>query len=155
MGHVSLERSSLPRLLSFFRDYLQTSSYASIESVCYGLYNLLRLRFRKFWSLCLTFSSYSSSSSNLACLFCLNHKSSKRLRSSSLYRPSFTVPTKTRNTCKAKPWKNLGLVINSRRYFQSCIRWVPLEFGLDLFRTSLMFLRICLVPWLDYMFNDW
>ena len=58
----------------------------------------------------------------------LNHKSSSRLRSPSLYRPSFSVPTKARNTCKAKPWKNLGLVINSRRYFKSCIRWVPLEF---------------------------
>ncbi|KAF2578521.1 hypothetical protein F2Q68_00003210 [Brassica cretica] len=39
------------------------------------------------------------------------------------------------NTCKAKPWKNLGLVINSRRYvFQSCIRWVPLEFNYTVLR---------------------
>lgn len=57
-------------------------------------------------------SSYSSS--NLASLSRINHKPSSRLRSSSLYGPSFSVPTKTRNTCKAKPWKNLGLVINSR-----------------------------------------
>jgi len=63
-------------------------------------------------------SSYSSSSSNFASLSRLNHKSSSRLRSSSLYKGSFfSVSTKTRrNTCKAKSW-NLGLVINSRRYF--------------------------------------
>ncbi|KAG2266844.1 hypothetical protein Bca4012_075679 [Brassica carinata] len=59
-------------------------------------------------------SSYSSSSSNLASLSRLNHKPSSRLRSSSLYRPIFSVPTKTRNTCKANSWKNLGLVMNSR-----------------------------------------
>lgn len=60
-------------------------------------------------------SSYCSSS-NLASLSRLNHKSSSRLRSSSLYRASLSVSTKTRNTRKAKSW-NLGLVINSRRYF--------------------------------------
>ncbi|XP_009102226.1 preprotein translocase subunit SCY1, chloroplastic isoform X2 [Brassica rapa] len=60
-------------------------------------------------------SSYSSSSSNLASLSRLNPKSCWRLRSSSLYGPSFSIPTKTRNTCcKANSWKNLGLVINSR-----------------------------------------
>ncbi|WZZ02736.1 hypothetical protein YC2023_088657 [Brassica napus] len=60
-------------------------------------------------------SSYSSSSSNLASLSRLNPKSCWRLRRSSLYGPSFSVPTKTRNTCcKANSWKNLGLVINSR-----------------------------------------
>ncbi|XP_010489581.1 PREDICTED: preprotein translocase subunit SCY1, chloroplastic-like [Camelina sativa] len=62
-------------------------------------------------------SSYasSSSSSNLASLSRrLNYKSSSRLlRSSSLYRPSFSVSPKTRNSCKAKSW-NRGLVINSR-----------------------------------------
>ncbi|VYS52770.1 unnamed protein product [Arabidopsis thaliana] len=60
-------------------------------------------------------SSYSSSSSNFASLSRLNHKSSSRLRSSSLYRGSFfSVSTKTRmNACKAKSW-NLGLVIHSR-----------------------------------------
>lgn len=61
-------------------------------------------------------SSFSSSSSNFASLSRLNYKSSSRFRSSSLYRASFSVSTKTRNTCKAKSW-NLGLVINSRRYF--------------------------------------
>ncbi|CAF2156981.1 BnaA07g01530D [Brassica napus] len=60
-------------------------------------------------------SSYSSSSSNLVSLSRLNPKSCWRLRSSSLYGPSFSIPTKTRNTCcKANSWKNLGLVINSR-----------------------------------------
>ncbi|CAH2051303.1 unnamed protein product [Thlaspi arvense] len=57
-------------------------------------------------------SSYCSSS-NLASLSRLHHKSSSRFRSSSVYRASFSVPTKTRNASKPKSW-NLGLVINSR-----------------------------------------
>uniref|UniRef100_A0A0D3BC94 glutathione transferase n=1 Tax=Brassica oleracea var. oleracea TaxID=109376 RepID=A0A0D3BC94_BRAOL len=52
--------------------------------------------------------------------------------------PSFSVPTKTMNTCKAKPWKNLGLVINSRRQEQ-CVFMYPYGGKLEIWSFSLTY----------------
>ncbi|KAH0891657.1 hypothetical protein HID58_054086 [Brassica napus] len=52
--------------------------------------------------------------------------------------PSFSVPTKTMNTCKAKPWKNLGLVINSRRQEQ-CVFMYPYSGKLEIWSFSLTY----------------
>ncbi|XP_010525749.1 PREDICTED: preprotein translocase subunit SCY1, chloroplastic [Tarenaya hassleriana] len=67
----------------------------------------------------ITVSEVSSSSSsplcfNLAALSRLQNKSSSRLRTS-LCRASFSVPTRTRNSCSSKSW-NFGLVTSSKSF---------------------------------------